>query len=79
VVFSLVINSVIDKGPVIFLRWSEGYHGELDAYVYPNGVYHKDNVWKNLFFNYTRVHELYNTTYNIAARKFLGSSVISEL
>jgi hypothetical protein len=83
VLFSLVVNSVIDKGPVIFLRWGERIHGEFDAVMHPKGVNTRDvdynNTWPiNFFFNHTRVLEIVNRTYNLSPRKFLGSSIKSE-
>ena len=62
---TLVLNSILEIGPVIFLRWTEWYHGEVDGYVIPSGE--------------ELVTELYNETYNLTPRKILGSSVITEL
>ena len=32
---TLVVTSIIAKGPVIFLKISEGNYGEIDAYIVP--------------------------------------------
>jgi hypothetical protein len=37
VLSTLVINTVIEKGPIIFLRIAEANHGEIDGVVYPYG------------------------------------------
>ena len=42
VLFSLVINTVVEKGPIIFLRLAEGYHGEIDGVVTPAGFYYEE-------------------------------------
>jgi len=37
VLSSLVVTSVVNKGPVIFLKMSEANHGQIDAYISPIG------------------------------------------
>ena len=76
---TLVLNSILEIGPVIFLRWTEWYHGEVDGYVIPSGEELVNETSREFFLNYTRVTELYNETYNLTPRKILGSSVITEL
>jgi len=60
VVSTLVINTVISKGPVIFLKMAEGEEGEADAYITPRGEYlgEKDSETAT-FMNYTRIYDLY--------------------
>jgi hypothetical protein len=36
VVSTLVINQIISKGSIIFLKISEGNHGEIDAVITPS-------------------------------------------
>jgi len=36
VVSTLVINQIISKGSIIFLKISESTHGEIDAFVTPS-------------------------------------------
>jgi hypothetical protein len=42
VVSTLVINQIISKGSIIFLKIAESTHGEIDAFVTPSA----DIVWK---------------------------------
>lgn len=78
VLFSLIINSVIEKGPVIFLRLAESYHGEIDGVITPPGYVKEGDKRHEIFLNYTRYEELYHGKYNIAPRKLTGVSVVSE-
>lgn len=39
VLSSLVINSVIQKGPIVFLSLAEQSRGEIDGFVTPYGSY----------------------------------------
>lgn len=59
VLFSLVINTVVEKGPVIFLRLAESYHGEIDGVVTPTGHVEIEGKKHEIFLNYTRYYELY--------------------
>lgn len=59
VLSSLVINTAVEKGPVVFLKLAEGRQGEVDAYVTPFGQYQSDeNNNNNLFLNYTRASSI---------------------
>lgn len=42
---TLVVVSIIGKGPVIFLKMAEGNHGAIDAFIMPSGEEHLDYVW----------------------------------
>lgn len=63
VVFSaLIINTMIEKGPIIFLKLAEADMGQYDGVIYPaKGVYDNDGdieTFQNTdgkFINYTRV------------------------
>jgi hypothetical protein len=35
VLFSLVINTIVAKGPIIFLKMAEADNGEIDGFVSP--------------------------------------------
>lgn len=37
VVSTLVINQIISKGSIIFLKIGESSHGEIDAFITPAG------------------------------------------
>jgi len=72
VLFSLVINTVVAKGPIIFLKMAEASNGEIDGVVTPSkttalGLDQDTTGIK--FLNYSRVTELYGTEYNLAPRK----------
>jgi len=81
VISTLVINTVVEKGPIIFLKMAEGTQGEIDAYVNPaGGELDKEFLSKySVFINYTRVIELYNTEFNLSPRKnFIGVEIMSD-
>ena len=72
VLATLVVNTVISKGPIIFLTLNQARTGEIDSIIYQ-----ADNKLVNVgqycmpesFMNYTRVVELYGTEqYNLAPR-----------
>ena len=78
VVFSiLLVNTITEKTPLIFLKLGEKTTGEIDAIVSPGfneGVYNDkdyDNFFQyGIFLNYTRVHEIAPDD-NFAPRKLL--------
>ena len=51
---SLVINTVIDKGPVIFLRLAEGTSGEVDGIISPSTT-NTANQESTDFLNFTQI------------------------
>jgi len=53
VLATLVVTTVIDKGPYIFLELAQDSHGEIDAFIYP-GV----SPLGNNFINFTSVSVL---------------------
>ena len=77
VLSTLVINTVIEKGPLIFLSLGEKDQGEIDATfsVANDAVYgdyestYANYVSKGQFYNYTQVTSLYGDSYNLAPRK----------
>jgi len=72
VLFTLVINTIVAKGPIIFLKMAEASEGEIDGFVTPSpSSIGNENSY---FLNYTRVVELYGTQYNLAPRKSFCSS-----
>lgn len=91
VVSTLVINQIISKGSIIFLKIAESTHGEIDAFVTPSA----DIVGKTLegleieipaLLNYTAVNAFYSKNdpevlndLLLAPRKiFTGIKVIKE-
>jgi hypothetical protein len=57
VLFTLVINTIVAKGPIIFLKMAEASEGEIDGYVTPSIT--STGSEESYFLNYTRVNELY--------------------
>lgn len=65
VVSTLVINQVISKGSLIFLKISEGNHGEIDAVITPSSdivAQTIDGIKYDMpaLMNYTAVSSYYN-------------------
>lgn len=73
VLFTLIINSVVEKGPIIFLRMAEGYHGEIDGVISAAGYLKEGNKRREIFLNYTTINKLFNGTHTLAPRKTFGS------
>ena len=83
VLSALVINTVVDKGPIIFLKLAEMNEGQYDGIIYPSKSFSGVDKFSNvdgIFINYTRVQEVVESKYNLAPRKqFCGSRVASDL
>lgn len=85
---TLIINQIISKGNIIFLKISESTHGEIDAFVTPSA----DIVGKTIdgiqyempaLLNLTAIHEYYAESdpevledLNLAPRKIFSSTKI---
>ncbi len=54
VLATLVVTSIISKGPVIFLKISEASNGEIDAFILPDRQVIEPYLDVN-FVNHTRV------------------------
>jgi hypothetical protein len=83
VVFSiLLVNTITEKTPLIFLKLGEKTTGEIDCIFSPgdNGVYNdEDYSFLNnggQFLNYTQIHAL-SPEDNFAPRKLFTSSSVS--
>jgi hypothetical protein len=53
---ALVINTIVDKGPIIFLKLAEGKVGQYDGIIYPSKNYKGMETYDNtqgVFINYT--------------------------
>jgi len=62
VVSTLVINQIISKGSIIFLKIGESSHGEIDAYITPVADVVRETLDKIEYdqpalLNYTAVNE----------------------
>jgi len=57
VLSAIIVNTVISKGPIIFLKLAEGTTGEIDAIVTPTQVpltsFNTYNNFDGIFLNYT--------------------------
>lgn len=75
---SLVINTLTERGPIIFLKLAESLTGQFDGIIYPSGLDDGPDIdyenTRGLFVNYTKVMEITDNKYNLAPRKtFCGS------
>jgi hypothetical protein len=75
VVFSiLVVNTLVEMGPLVFLSLGEKHEGQIDAILSPNnnGVYSNDDYLHYMnegqFYNYTQVYDEF-PKFNLAPRK----------
>ena len=75
VLSSLVVQTVIDKGPIIFVNLVQTWNGEMDVWYSSDITYPNDQGWKMneenwslSYLNYTRVEELYGDEFNLAPR-----------
>jgi len=79
---ALVINTLVEKGPVIFLKLAEGDEGQYDGLVYPTRDFGEMSSYANkegIFVNYTQVQRVVDGKYNLAPRKqFCGTRVGSK-
>jgi hypothetical protein len=84
VLFTVVINTIVARGPIIFLKMAEGTEGQIDGYVV--STYEKStDITSNSFtqdgnfLNYSRVFELYQDKYFLSPRKqFCNARFSSE-
>ena len=71
VLSTLVVNTVIEKGPIIFLSLNQVGSGEFDAYLEPSDWFiagPKEYGLSDKFFNYTQFQYLWEDKFNIAPR-----------
>jgi hypothetical protein len=73
---ALVINTLVEKGPIVFLKLAEGIQGQYDGIVYPvlsNGGFDDDlesyHNSEGVFINYTKVEDVTKSKFNLAPRK----------
>ena len=68
----IVVNSIIAKGPLVFLSLGQQLNGSYDAILSP--VFYGSQDWggtdSNNFdlFNYTHINELYDEDLNLSPR-----------
>ena len=69
-----MVNTVISKGPIIFLTLNQSSYGEIDAFWWNPGFDgarsgNVDSICINdAYVNYTQFTELYGDKFNIAPR-----------
>ena len=77
VLSTLVVNTVVDQGPIIFVNLAQGDSGEMDVWYSGltfNGGWEYEDGEMNLvnsrdhLLNYTQVTNLYDNKYNLAPR-----------
>ncbi|CDW84878.1 family protein [Stylonychia lemnae] len=84
VMFSLVVNTLVQRGPIIFLKVVEGTEGEIDGVISGSNGEHSKQAFSTMsddnMLNYTRVMEALATDdYRLSPRKtFCGSKIGSD-
>eukprot|EP00347_Sterkiella_histriomuscorum_P021563 403333540 len=80
VLSTLVVVSIIGKGPVIFMKMAEGNHGQVDAFILPRFEDSTTDLYQSTFLNYTSILEQVGgeDEYNISPRKTYCSSLMSK-
>lgn len=63
---TLIINTLIDNGPIIFLRLAEGSVGEIDAVI--ESSYNTETELIK-YVNLTQINSLYADKYGLSPRK----------
>ena len=58
VLSSLVVASLVDKGPIIFLKMAQGSNGEVDAYFTPSGINTIRSYSQPKFLNFTTIDNI---------------------
>ena len=65
VLSTLVVVSIIGKGPIIFLKMAEGNHGAVDAYVFPRGEESTIDLYQTTFLNFTAIVDKVNGGFDV--------------
>lgn len=83
VIFTLVISTIVARGPIIFLKLAEAAEGEIDGVITAtsstiNGIGLGVNSGE-MFINLTRIEEVYPGKYRLSPRKtFCGTKMGSD-
>ena len=80
---TLVIHSVVAKGPIVFMTLGQTKIGAFDGVYYPRTTYSPGSVntysETSHYINYKRVESLVNTTYNLSPRiTFCGVKIDND-
>jgi hypothetical protein len=73
VLATLVINTAVERGPIVFLRMAEGKRGEIDAIITPHGEHKQgDDANNGLLLNYTKMTEVLDQAeFHLSPRKVI--------
>lgn len=69
---ALVINTLVEKGPIVFLKLAEGLQGQYDGIIgaaQTSGDLTNFYNGEGVFINYTLVETVTNSKFNLAPRK----------
>ena len=76
----LVVISITEKGPIIFLSLGEKQIGQYDAVINPNfngkTQTFSDYVSSGLFLNYTQIKDITSDKYNLSPRMQFGAALL---
>lgn len=78
---ALVINTLVEKGPVIFLKIAEGDEGQYDGLIYPTREFDSMGTYTNkdgIFINFTRVQDVVESKYNLSPRKQFCKTAVTS-
>ena len=83
VITTLVINTILSTGPLIFLQQSQEDLGQYDATFSVISIYDWNDFWHAwngewVYMNYTHIEALYGKKYNIAPRLYRGRTGFHE-
>lgn len=56
VLATLVVTSIISKGPIVFLKLAQDSVGEIDAFITPAGMTSNLPYYSEYFLNYTAIN-----------------------
>ena len=69
----IVVNTIVQKGPLVFLKLAQQLNGGWDGYFWPylqkdlgDFEHCESNSW--YYMNYTRIQELYGDEFNLSPR-----------
>lgn len=64
---ALIINTVVEKGPIIFLKLAQSEEGQFDGFLSPT------NEGDGVFLNFTKITEVTKDKFNLSPRKYFDS------
>ncbi|CDW85019.1 family protein [Stylonychia lemnae] len=80
VLSTLIVTSVVNKGPVIFLKMAEANHGEIDAFISPAGYDFPTQTKQQEFLNFTAVQQAIKPkSFNLSPRKLFCGTRLTKI